>query len=538
MGGWLMRAKIIVLPARRKFPALAIRFRAAKFRRMNMPDANRWSRRDFLGTVAGAAAAASLPGVVHAQISPRARKPNVVFLMADDMRVEIGCYGSIFGAKTPNLDALAKSGVRFDRNYCQFPLCNPSRASLLTGRNPTKTSVLGNRTDFRVAHPDWTTLPQLFSQNGYVSVRAGKIYHGGIDDAKSWNETSDKGGATDDGSGPAIGKTVEIPHEKIPMPDGTLPPLPADNARAAYSDRIVVLDGNGEGHGDYLTADRTIENLRKYKDQPFFIACGFVKPHSPPTAPQKFFDLYDVNDIKLTPDFAAWPTVPPGFPGAAIRKRNADLFIGRGASEAAAKEVIRAYLASISWTDWNIGRVLKELDNLGLRDNTIIVFVADHGYQLGEKGKWSKAGSLFEMGTRVPLIISVPDARGNGQSSTRIVESLDIYPTLVELCGLPAQKEIEGASLAPLLKNPAANWDKPAYSIWSEDGTTIHGTAVRTEKWRYAEFGENGINGAMLFDPHADPLEIKNLADDEKYKSVCAELSKLAREYAATLKPA
>ena len=227
-----------------------------------------------------------------------------------------------------------------------------------------------------------------------------------------------------------------------------------DTGRAAYSDRIVVLDGNGEGHGDYHTADRTIEHLRKYKDQPFFIGCGFVKPHSPPTAPQRFFDLYDVNKIKLTPDFAAWPTVPPGFPSAAIRKRNADLFIGRGASEAEAKEVIRAYIASISWVDWNIGRVLAELDRLGLRDNTIIVFVCDHGYQLGEKGKWSKAGSLFEMGTRVPLLMAVPGVRGNGQSCYRIVESLDIYPTLVELCGLPKPDGIEGESLVPLLNNP------------------------------------------------------------------------------------
>ena len=502
---------------------------------MTTANENKWTRRDFLGTVAGAAAAASLPGVLHAQASKAVRKMNVLFLMSDDMRVEIGCYGSMFGAKTPNLDALAKSGVRFDRNYCQFPLCNPSRASLLTGRNPTRTSVLGNRTDFRTAHPDWTTLPQLFKNNGYVTVRAGKIYHGGIDDAKSWGETSDKGGTTDDGSGVPVGKTVEIPRAEIPMPGDVLPPLPADTTRAGYSDRIVVLEGNGEGHGDYLTADRTIENLRKYKDQPFFIACGFVKPHSPPTAPQRFFDLYDVNDIKLTPDFAAWPTVPPGFPSAAIRKRNADLFIGRGATEAAAKEVIRAYLASISWTDWNLGRVIAELERLGLRDNTIIVFVADHGYQLGEKGKWSKAGSLFKMGTRVPLIISAPGVNGNGQASARIVESLDIYPTLVELCGLPKQSEIEGESLAPLLKNPQADWDKPGFSVWSEDGQTLHGVAVRTEKWRYAEYGKEGVNGAMLFDPHTDPLEMKNLADDEKHKPVVAELSALTRKYAATL---
>lgn len=200
--------------------------------------------------------------------------------------------------------------------------------------------------------------------------------------------------------------------------------------RAAYSDRIVVLDGNGEGHGDYRAADKTIEFLRQFKDRPLFIGCGFVKPHSPPTAPQKFFDLYDLDKITLPPDFASKPTVPPGFPEAAIRKRNADLFIGRESSEREAKEMIRAYLASISWVDWNIGRVLAELDKLGLRENMIVVFVADHGYQLGEKGKWSKAGSLFEMSARVPLIVSAPGMKGNGQTCARIVESLDIYPTL------------------------------------------------------------------------------------------------------------
>jgi len=497
---------------------------------------SRITRRKFLGQVAGTATAASLPNLVFSQsTSPPRRKFNVLFLMSDDMRVELGCYGSLFHAKTPNLDALAKSGVRFDRNYCQFPLCNPSRSSLLTGRPPTRTGVLGNRTAFRDLHPDWTSLPQLFRENGYVSYRAGKIYHGGIDDPKAWTETGDGGGPTDDGGGAPVGRTMVIPRMQIPMPDGVLPPLPADTGRAAYSDRIVLLEGNGEGHGDYHTADRTIEHLRKYKDQPFFVACGFVKPHSPPTAPQRFFDLYDVDKIKLTPDFAAWPTVPRGFPSAAIRKRNADLFIGRGASEAEAKEVIRAYIASISWVDWNVGRVLAELDRLELRDKTIIVFVCDHGYQLGEKGKWSKAGSLFEMGTRVPLLMAVPGARGNGQSCYRIVESLDIYPTLVELCGLPRPDGVEGKSLVPLLNHPKAVWDRPAYSVWSEDGKTLHGTAVRSEKWRYAEYGQDGKNGAMLLDPHGDPLELKNLAGDPRYAKVCAELSGLTRQYAANL---
>ncbi len=505
----------------------------------------RITRRKFLGQVAGTAAAVSLPNLVFSKDTPTARRKfNVLFLMSDDMRVELGCYGSMFHAKTPNLDSLAKSGVRFDRNYCQFPLCNPSRSSLLTGRPATKTGVLGNRTAFRDLHPDWTSLPQWFKENGFVTARAGKIYHGGIDDPKAWDNVSGGGAAEEGGMqsmnvGHVLDVSREAEHSAVDLRSPNLAGPAADTTegrrRAAYSDRIVVLDGNGEGHGDYHTADHTIENLRKYKDEPFFIACGFVKPHSPPTAPQRFFDLYDAGKIKLTPDFAAWPTVPPGFPAAAIRPRNADLFIGRGASEAEAREVIRAYIASISWADWNIGRVLAELDRLSLRDKTIIVFVCDHGYQLGEKGKWSKAGSLFEMGTRVPLLMAVPGAKGNGMSCYRIVESLDIYPTLVELCGLPKPDGIEGKSLVPLLNNPEAVWDRPAYSVWSEDGKTLHGTAVRTEKWRYAEYGPDGKNGAMLLDPHADPLELKNLAGDPQYAKVCEELSALTRPYAANL---
>jgi len=440
---------------------------------------------------------------------------------------------------------LAKASVRFDRNFCQFPLCNPSRSSLLTGRNPTRTGVLGNRTRFRDLHPDWTSLPQLFRENGYVAVRTGKIFHGGIDDPKAWDSVS--GWTTNAGEGGMasykVGHTLNTSGiaERSPrdLRSPHLAGLSHDEThgrrKAYYSDRIVLLDGNGEGHGDYHTVNHTIENLRKYKDRPFFIACGFVKPHSPPTAPKNIFESYDADKIQLTPDFAPWPTVPPGFPRAAIRPRNADLFIGRGASVAEAKEVIRAYISSITWVDWNVGRVLAELDRLGLRDNTIIVFLADHGYQLGEKGKWSKAGSLFEMGTRVPMMISVPDGKGNSQTCTRIVESLDIYPTLVELCGLPKQTVLEGTTLTPLLNRPDADWDKPAFSVWSEDGKTLHGVAVRTQEWRYAEFGKNGINGAMLLDPKADPLEMKNLANEAKYKSVCAKLSALTRQYAATL---
>jgi arylsulfatase A-like enzyme len=522
---------------------------------MNRPSI---SRRGFLGRVAATAAAAAMPRSLLGQ-SPSGRKPNVLFFMADDMRVELGCYGSYFGGRTPNIDALAASGVRFDRNYCQYPLCNPSRTSLLTNRHPTTTMVLGNRTNFRPAHPDWVSLPQLFRKNGYASLRTGKIFHDIYDDAEAWTV----GGGTPLRDGGAGGHAMSIPrpppesvtpaasdrlrivdhaHERDPdyrsadyATAYVLPAMAQDSAQAAHSDRLIVLDGDGEGHPDFHTADTAIQYLRDHRDGPFFLGCGFVKPHSPPCAPRKFLDLFDPDRIPLTPDFASWPTVPPGFPSAAIRRHNADLFIGRGASEAEARQVIRTYLASIAFSDWNLGRVMAELDRLGLRDNTIVVFIVDHGYQLGEKGKWSKAGSLFEPGTRVPLIVSAPGMAGNGRSCTRITQSIDIYATLAELCGLELPPGGEGESLSPLLREPAAEWGKPAFSVWSEDGRTLHGVAVRTERWRYAEYGPNGVNGAMLLDPQNDPLETKNLAYDPAYASVCSELSALTRRYASNL---
>lgn len=453
-------------------------------------------------------------------------KRNVLFIISDDLRTELGCYGSKL-AKTPNIDKLSAQGVRFERAYCQYPLCNPSRASMLTGRHPGTTGVLGNRTDFRTLHPDWVTLPQLFKQNGYVSLRTGKIFHGGIDDAISWTEGGDAGRDLLEGD-PAerrAGRANTNTTSQIRTNDNR-------SARVQGSDRWIMLEGDGESHGDYRTADRAIRYLRDNKDKPFFLAVGFVKPHSPPTAPKRFYDLWDGEKIPLPVDFAPRPTVPEGFPKAAIRPRNSDLFIGRDASELEAREMTRAYLASSAWMDWNVGRVLAELDQQGLRENTIIVFWGDHGYQLGEKGKWSKAGSLFEQGDRTPFIVVDPRGKANGQTCPRVVEAVDFYPTLAELCGLPVAKELEGRSLVPLLKNPKAEWKHPAFTVWSEDGKTYHGVAVRTERWRYAEFGPDGKNGAMLFDQQADPHELKNLADDPKFAEVRKELSGLVRVYA------
>lgn len=434
------------------------------------------------------------------------KKLNVLFLMADDLRPELGCYGHPH-VKTPHLDALAAASVRFERAYCQFPLCNPSRTSLLTGRQPTTTGVLDNLTWFGAAHPDFVSLPKHFKANGYASLRAGKIFHGGIDDTEAWTEGAEKRA-----------------FEGAKRPGGS-------RQVAQQSDRQVVLEGDGEAHADFRTADRAIAYLRQYRDRPFFLACGFTKPHSPPTAPKKFYDLYDPAQVPLPPDFASQPAAPEGFPKASVPPRNSDLFIGREATPEAARAMIRAYWASLTFTDWNVGRVLAELDRQGLRDRTIILFWGDHGYHLGEKGKWSKHGSLFEVGTRVPLLVRAPGAQGNGKVCPSPVQSLDLYPTLVELCGLPMPKGLEGHSLVPLLRDPSARWDHPAYTV-SANGGRLAGVAVRTARYRYVEY-DGGKGGAMLFDERADPHERKNRIDDPELARVREELAALARKLAA-----
>jgi iduronate 2-sulfatase len=431
------------------------------------------------------------------------RKLNVLFIAADDMRPELGCYGNKL-IQSPNLDALAARGVRFDRAYCQYPLCNPSRTSLLTGRYPTTTRVMDNIQSFRDQHPVWVTLPQYFRTQGYVTARSGKIFHGGIDDEPSWVEGSEKG--------------------------GTRPTPTADQRKTQRenSDRWAAV-ANEENQGDYRSASRAIDLLEKYQDKPFFIALGFAKPHSPPVAPKKYFDLYDVAKMPLPVDFSPRPATPSGFPEISVPKRNGDLFIDRDASETEAREVIRAYYACISFVDAQVGRVLDALDRLKLRDNTIVIFFGDHGYHLGEKGKWSKHNSLFEVGARVPFIISAPGLAGNGQRCARTVEFIDLYPTLTGLCGLPKPVGLEGDSLEPLLKEPQAPWNHPAFTV-TKLGQRL-GQSVRTERWRYTEW--DGQAGAVLFDEQADPHELKNLANDEKHAETVKELKGLLKKQLA-----
>ncbi|HVU37019.1 MAG TPA: sulfatase [Opitutales bacterium] len=466
-------------------------------------------------------------------------KYNVLFIMSDDMRPELDFYGNAL-VHSPNLAALAKAGVMFERGYCPFPLCCPSRSATLTGRHVIHTGVYGNRTWFGDTHPELVSLPKYFMQHGYITMHSGKIFHGGIDDTEAW---------TEGGQARFLAGMDDTAVEDIPLPPanrngvfGQVAPGRGGNGaiRRNGSDSIQVLQGNGENHGDYHAADRAIQYLRDYKgkygDKPFFMGFGTVKPHSPPTAPQKWFDQIDLNKIQLPVDFAPSRKVPEGFPEGCLRPRNADLFIGRDASPEEAKQMIQAYYASISWTDWNIGRVIATLDELGLRHNTIVCFSADHGYQLGEKGKWSKAGSLWEEGARVPLIVHAPQAKGNGQVCKRPVETMNFYPTLVELCGLPMPEGQEGRSMTKLLDDPKAEWKYPAFTVWSENGTssnpppnpTLTGIGVRVERWRYAEYD---LGGPMLLDMENDPHQLKNLAHDARYAEVTSKMSGLLQQY-------
>ena len=444
------------------------------------------------------------------------RPPNILLIMSDDLRPELGCYG-VNGIKTPNIDALAARSVRFDRAICQYALCNPQRTSMLLGLYPTQTGVMDNRQWWGMKKPGWKTLPRWFREHGYTTLRAGKIFHDGIDDTDAWVEGGQARRYPDDASERIDGRDRD-PNTKQPGETGN---------RASGSDRFEVYPGDGETNGDYRNATRTIEFLRQYArgPQPFFVACGFSKPHSPPGAPQKFYDLYDVAKIPLPVDFAVRPTVPPGFPELSVVPRNTDLFIGRDGNEAQAREMKRAYWASVSFMDSNVGRVLTVLDELGLRDTTIVVFIGDHGYQLGEKGRWSKAYSLWDVATRVPLLMAAPGVTpARGAACARTVEVINLYRTLADLCGLDVPTGIEGASMKPLLRDPAATWERPAYTVVQYRGH--FGRSVTTDRWHFADW-DGGAGGAMLTDLGNDPRELKNLVSQPAQAATVAEMKAL-----------
>jgi uncharacterized sulfatase len=431
-----------------------------------------------------------------------ASPPNVLLIIADDLRTELGCYG-VQAIKTPNIDTLAARGRRFERAYCQYSVCNPSRVSMLTGLRPDATRVLNNTTYFRTTLPDVITLPQLFRKNGYFTASLGKIFHrgqtmrdqrGDMDDPASWDVSryykSTPVGEKGEGRNLTGGKLEWC--------------------------RWLAADGTDEDQPDGQIARDAIQLLEEHQHKPFFLAVGFHKPHDPFIAPKKYFDLYPVEKIALPqPVEGQSPASPLSFGGF---KPAFDQFTDRER-----REFKRAYYAGASFTDAQVGRVLEALDRLHLAESTLVIFLGDHGYHLGERGWWSKS-TLYEFAARAPLIIAGPGVQAAGKSSPRTVEFVDLYPTLADVCSIEPPHPLAGQSLRPLLDDPQAAWEKPARTQVQHG--KIAGRSVRTERWRYTEW-DDGKQGAELYDHASDEAEDHNLAADPAHAETIRKLREM-----------
>jgi sialidase-1 len=454
-------------------------------------------------------------------------KPNVLFIAIDDLRAELGCYGANH-IISPNIDALAASGVRFDRAYCQQAICGPSRASVLTGLRPDSARVHGNHTHFRDHYPDIVTLPQHFKNNGYHTRAMGKIYHGvfpegssktvadTFGDPPSWSVPAFRPGPRYYYTEEGISAAKEI-FQKIYKPTK---PGPDDwTKKLVFGPATEAPDVSDSTLYDGQVADRAVASLKELSnkpDEPFFLAVGFIKPHSPYIAPKKYWDLYDPAKI----DIVGQTSFPEGAPKIALHgsgelRRYTDQVKSGPITDEAQRRVKHAYYACISYADAQIGRVLAALDEHGLSDNTIVVLWGDHGYHLGEQNLWGKTTN-FELDTRVPLIVRAPDRRGSGQTSAALVELVDLFPSLVDLCGLTAPHELEGTSFVPLLDAPRMPWKKGAFSQFTRGN--VRGYSLRTHGSRYTEWRNVKTQEvtASEFYIYGDefPLEAPNQAED------------------------
>lgn len=446
--------------------------------------------------------------LTHIAAVARAAKPNVLLIISDDLAATLGCYGHP-QAKTPHLDALASRGVLFERAYCQFPHCNPSRSSMLSGLRPNATRVTNNEDNLYTNLPGVLTLPHHFRQQGYATARCGKIFHLGVptglesmDDPQAWDfGTPFKSELPYPPSRESVvkvktGKKQGIGWKEIPCED--------------------------DGLCDGFFAKTAIEWLEKRDaEKPFFLAVGFHRPHLPLVAPAKYFDLYPPDAITL-PDAPAddeadipMPARNGAVPGYALT-----------ATPEQRRAAIRAYLAAVSFMDAQAGRVLDAVKRMGLQENTIVIFTGDHGWHLGEHSLWHKR-SLFEESARVPFLVHASGMKGNGQRSASLVEMLDVYPTLCDLCGVPAPATLQGRSLRPLLDDPKATLHEAAFTQARRGpNAEFWGRSVRTPRWRCTEWDE-GRNGIELYDHDADPHEYRNLASDPQHAQVLKELRAL-----------
>lgn len=439
-----------------------------------------------------------------------AEKPapkNVLFLIADDLNTRLGCYGDPL-VQTPHLDRLAQRGVRFDRAYCTFPLCGPSRNSLLTGLYPNASGVVANGQIFRQTIPRQPSLPQVFRQHGYFAGRIGKLYHynvpasigtDGHDDPASWELAINPTG---------VDRLEEQPRITTLVPGqfgATLSWHASRHGDERHTDGLIARE-----------AEWLLERLARQGERPFFLAIGFFRPHTPFVAPKTpYFDQY--------PE-AAMPVV------SGVQEDQADIppsALASAKSEEAAmtdaqrREAVQGYYASISFMDAQVGRVLAALDRLGLADSTVIVFASDHGYHLGEHGLWQKR-SLFEESARVPLMIVAPGVSKTNATAATPVSLVDLFPTLTELCGISAPANLQGQSLVPMLRDPSATGRRWAITQTAHNG--VSGYSLRTTRWRYTEWAE-GEQGRELYDHDADPRELTNLASDPAHAKTIDELS-------------
>jgi iduronate 2-sulfatase len=461
-----------------------------------------------------------------------AGRPNVLFIMSDDLNDDVAAFGHPI-VHTPNIDRLAAQGVRFDRAFTQYALCNPSRASLMTGLRPDTTKVYDLTTHFRTAVPDAVTLPQMFQQAGYFAARVGKIYHygnpadigtSGLDDPPSWNTFVNPKGIDID----------EQPKLSFAGPSRAL------GSSLSY----YASPAKDEEHTDGMVATETIKLIEQNRARPFFIAAGFYRPHCPYIAPKKYFDLYSLDRIPVSEYsellLAQSPTAARG--------------ISWNVPEQEQREAVRAYYASISFMDAQLGRILDALDRLNLRQNTIIVFMSDHGYHLGDHGGLWMKQTVFERATRTPMMMAGPGVTAKDQVSHRIVELLDIYPTLAALAHVAAPERLQGRSFQRLLASPKAEWDHAALSQVrraisigrgagrgaaaslltgpNADGAAVYqaptpgpdtGYTIRTELYRYISWND-GKAGEELFDELNDPGETRNLVPQPFYARVLADM--------------
>jgi arylsulfatase A-like enzyme len=473
------------------------------------------SRRSFLSASA-VAAAARLAAASKARL-------NVLFIAVDDMRPDLGCYGNSY-VRTPNLDKLAARGMTFTRAYCQQAVCSPSRTSLLTGRRPDTTRVYELRTHFRKNLPDVATLPEHFKNNGYVTTGLGKLFHGGLDDPRSWSIPSWTPGSPAAWNTPENASHAEAQWKRVR--DNGLRMEAPRTTRQQRGPAWAMPDVADNELADGKTADTAIRALGELKGKQFFLGAGFLKPHLPFIAPKKYFDLYPKEKVRLVD----YPLPPKGVPQIAMHnfgelRYYSDIPEEGAVPEEKALELVRAYYAALSYTDAQIGRVLDELDRLGLRENTVVIVWGDHGYHLGDHGLWNKHTN-FERAVRVPMIVSVPGQKNAGKKSPALTEFVDIYPTLAEVCGLARPEGLEGISFAPLLDRPNRQWKTAAFSQYPR-GKGAMGYSMRTERYRYTEWRIPGSDErpVELYDYQTDPDEKVNLAVEPENAALVKELA-------------